>query len=114
MYELPKSRKMLGKDAKGTDRCLRHFRKEKTASYAKDMCTMMYMAVNSYQLLKMGLIGKGEELAETHGGSAMTKIKGALDIGTSIPAIGKLSRLLSKIVGFFIGLKEDAAVDKIY
>ena len=34
--------------------------KKKTASYAKDMCTMMYMAVNSYQLLKMGLDGKGE------------------------------------------------------
>lgn len=66
---------------------------------------MLYMSVNSYQLLKMGILGRGDIISEDNNGKVLKIIKKAVSIGEAIPFIGRLCRILSKVIGFYVGLK---------
>ena len=72
----------------------------------------MCACIHSYRELKMGVVGKGSAtITEVSG--YVKKVSGLLGKATSVPIIGKISKVLTAVAGIYIGCEETMTINKI-
>jgi hypothetical protein len=63
--------------------------------------------------LKIGVLGKGKTLNKSKMGHYADKVSKILGKGSDIPLVGRFCGIISKVVGVYVELEEEAVIDKI-